>query len=251
MSSFGTPTAKSDIALPNSPGDGVSDLTFSPTGSLVVASSWDNGVRCWEIQRGYQLTATPKAQINHDAPVLCTDFSADGTIVFSGGVSKQVNMWNLGQGGTQGQQVGVHDQAVRSIKFIPELNLVASGSWDRTVKFWDMRQSNPAATIQLSERCYCMDVRGAMMVVATANRKMNVYNLGQWNNGPAPQTQTDSPLRYQTRCVSVFPDQRGFAVGSIEGRVGIEYFSELPKGGFKSQTPGYGGKLGFAFKCHR
>lgn len=49
-------------------------------------------VRVWEISRGYgnqPVTAVPKAQINHDAPVLCTDFSTDGTVVFSGGASKQ------------------------------------------------------------------------------------------------------------------------------------------------------------------
>ena len=46
----------------------------------------------WELQRGYGnqgVTGVPKAQINHDAPVLCTDFSSDGTKVFSGGASKQ------------------------------------------------------------------------------------------------------------------------------------------------------------------
>lgn len=49
-------------------------------------------VRVWELQRGYGnqgITAVAKAQINHDAPVLCTDFSADGTAIFSGGASKQ------------------------------------------------------------------------------------------------------------------------------------------------------------------
>lgn len=46
----------------------------------------------WELQRPYnnQVTAVPKAQINHDAPVLCTDFSSDGSTVFSGGANKQV-----------------------------------------------------------------------------------------------------------------------------------------------------------------
>jgi mRNA export factor len=29
-------------------------------------------------------------------------------------------------------------------------------------------------------------------------------------------------LKYQTRCVAAFPDQNGFALGSIEGRVAIE-----------------------------
>eukprot|EP00752_Nemacystus_decipiens_P001274 g1270.t1 len=258
--SFGSMTAaKADYELPSPPSDGVSDLTFSPTGSLITAGSWDNGVRVWELQRGYGnqgVTAVPKAQINHDAPVLCTDFSSDGTKVFSGGASKQLNMWSLGQPGTTGQQIGVHDAAVKSIRFIPELNLVASASWDKTVKFWDTRSSTPAAVVNLCERAYSMDTKGAMMVVATADRKICVYNLGQWTNGPAPQTMTDSPLRYQTRCVSIFPDQQGFAVGSIEGRVGIEYFSEQAAkaqvaGGYKPVSTYGSTKLSFAFKCHR
>lgn len=58
---------------------------------------WDGAfhqVRVWELQRGYGnqgITGVPKAQINHDAPVLCTDFSADGSKVFSGGASKQAS----------------------------------------------------------------------------------------------------------------------------------------------------------------
>lgn len=43
--SFGSMTAaKADYELPSPPSDGVSDLTFSPTGSLITAGSWDNGV---------------------------------------------------------------------------------------------------------------------------------------------------------------------------------------------------------------
>ncbi|CAM9781315.1 unnamed protein product [Scytosiphon promiscuus] len=165
-------------------------------------------------------------------------------------------MWSLGQPGTTGQQIGVHDAAVKSVRFIPEMNLVASASWDRTVKFWDTRTSTPAAVVNLCERAYSMDTRGAMMVVATANRKICVYNLGSWSNGPTPQTMTDSPLRYQTRCVSIFPDGQGFAVGSIEGRVGIEYFSEQAAkaqaaSGYKPVQTYGAAKLSFAFKCHR
>lgn len=44
--SFGSmAAAKADYALPSPPGDGVSDLTFSPNGTLLTAGSWDNGVR--------------------------------------------------------------------------------------------------------------------------------------------------------------------------------------------------------------
>ena len=46
-------------------------------------------------------------------------------------------------------------------------------------------------------------------------------------------------IRLSVRCVSIFPDQSGFCVGSVEGRVAIEHIqdSDLAKN--------------FAFKCHR
>lgn len=46
---------------------------------------------------------------------------------------------------------------------------------DRTVKFWDTRTATPAAVVNLSERAYSMDTKGAMMVVATADRKVYIY----------------------------------------------------------------------------
>ncbi|CAN0602614.1 unnamed protein product, partial [Ectocarpus sp. 12 AP-2014] len=65
---------------------------YQQTASFIAGTVSASQVRVWELQRGYgtqSITAVPKAQINHDAPVLCTDFSADGTKVFSGGASKQ------------------------------------------------------------------------------------------------------------------------------------------------------------------
>jgi len=74
------------------------------------------------------------------------------------------------------------------------------------------------------------------MVVATAERHILVYDL---RNPTQPFRQKHSPLKYQSRCVAIFPDQTGFALGSVEGRVGIEHIQDgdLPKN--------------FAFKCHR
>lgn len=68
-------------------------VAFPPCSSCFICTHRCPGqVRVWELQRPYsnQVTAVPKAQINHDAPVLCTDFSSDGSTVFSGGANKQV-----------------------------------------------------------------------------------------------------------------------------------------------------------------
>ena len=59
------------------------------------------------------------------------------------------------------------------------------------------------------------------------------------------------------RCISIFPDQQGFAVGSIKGRVGIEYFNgqaakqASASTGYKPASAYNQPKQGFAFKCHR
>jgi len=105
------------------------------------------------------------------------------------------------------------------------------------LKFWDTRSPNPAGVLEMPERVYDLDVRGNLMVVLTAGRHMITYNVG----GPQPQefSRKESPLKFQSRCVACFPDQTGFAVGGIEGRVGIQYVQKIPN------------RDHFAFKCHR
>jgi WD40 repeat protein len=71
-----------DIEITSPPSDSISSLTWSPAANLLVASSWDNQVRCWEVAQNGQ--SAPKAVTAHDQPVLCTAWSPDGTTVFSG-----------------------------------------------------------------------------------------------------------------------------------------------------------------------
>lgn len=55
-----------------------------------------------------------------------------------------------------------------------------TGGWDRTLRFWDMRQlptQNSLANIQLPERVYCSDMLYPMAVVALANRHVKIYKL--------------------------------------------------------------------------
>lgn len=82
-----------------------------------------------------------------------------------------------------------------------------------------------------------MDSSQKLLVVGCAERQIVVIDLNQ------PQQifkNSLSPLKWQTRAISCYPQGNGFAVGSIEGRCGIQYINE------QDQT-----KQGFAFKCHR
>lgn len=92
MSTFGFPSApqaaqtthnpNKDIELTSPPTDSISSLCWSPTANHLIATSWDNQIRCWEVQANG--ASVPKAATAHDQPVLCSAWSPDGSAVFSG-----------------------------------------------------------------------------------------------------------------------------------------------------------------------
>lgn len=78
-----------------------------------------------------------------------------------------------------------------------------TGSWDRTLRFWDMRQlpqQNALSTIQLGERIYCSDVMVPMGVIALANKHVKLFKL---DTQPHEVGDTESPLKFQV-CKSKF-----------------------------------------------
>lgn len=119
-----------------------------------------------------------------------------------------------------------HDAPIKCIAAVQELNCVVTGSWDKTVKYWDTRSPNAVCSVQLSERCYAMDTKQPLLVVATADRQVHVYDM---RNPQQPYKSIPSNLKFQTRTIACFPDASGFAVGSIEGRVAVQHVEEKDK----------------------
>ncbi|KAG1342074.1 putative Mitotic checkpoint protein BUB3.1 [Cocos nucifera] len=120
---------------------------------------------------------------------------------------------------------------------------VITGSWDKTLKCWDPRgASGPDRTLvgtyPQPERVYSLSLVGHRLVVATAGRHVNVYDL---RNMSQPEQRRESSLKYQTRCVRCYPNGTGFALSSVEGRVAMEFFDLSEVGQSKK----------YAFKCHR
>ncbi|KAL8746738.1 MAG: hypothetical protein Q9190_001296 [Brigantiaea leucoxantha] len=220
-----------DVALNTPPEDGISDLKFSPQSEHLAVASWDKKVRIYEINA--QGGSEGKALFEHEQP--------DGTKVVGAGADRAARMMDLGSGNTTtAQQVAAHDAPVRCARFVDVPNqagqMLVTGSWDKTIKYWDLRQSTPVASVQCQERVYSMDVVNTLLVVATADRYIDIINLSE----PGKFYKTmQSPLKWQTRVVTCFNDGSGFAVGSIEGRCAIQYVEEKDS------------SANFSFKCHR
>jgi mRNA export factor len=250
MSAFGAAAAVSaaphnpnnDILLAEPPSDTVQSLAFSPAAlgpkQYLVSASWDAEVRCWDVQSNG--TSTPVGMIKHDKAVLDVAWSSDGQAVFSSSADKTVKMWQLG---TNAQSViAAHDAPIRHVYYSPDMGngspCIVTGSWDKTVKYWDVRapSGSPMGTIPLPDKVFCMDVRSPLMVVGTADRQIRVFDI---RKPTAPFHEKITQLKHQFRCLATFTDRLGYAVGSIEGRVSIDHIQEAHR------------KNDFSFKCHR
>jgi len=229
-----------DHEIVSPPEDSVSCLKFSPAGmqgNFLIAGSWANDVRCWQLDGN---GSSAKAQQKAQGPILDVCWGEDYK-VFMASADKTALLWDLGS--NQTMQVAAHDGPIKTCHWIKGSNYscLMTGSWDKTVKFWDTRQPKPMKTLQMPERVYCADVKYPMGMVSCADRKLVCLKL---DHEPSEFQKIESPLKYQHRCISIFKDKSqsnpvGFALGSIEGRVAINYIQPT--------NP----RDNFTFKCHR
>lgn len=135
----------------------------------------------------------------------------------------------------QSTVVASHDAPIKAVAMFNE-NYFVTGSWDKTIRGWDLRTSKQEFCVNLEDRVFSMDIVGQNIIAATASRKIKRINLENLNAGYKTY---DSMLRGQIRTVAAFPAGNGFAVGSIDGRIAVQYFEKNPEA------------ESFSFKCHR
>ncbi|KAG7383197.1 mitotic spindle checkpoint protein Bub3 [Phytophthora pseudosyringae] len=224
-----------DVELQAPPSDGVSCLRFGSRSQLLV-SSWDASLRVYE---GAQL----RMRVELEAPVLSCSYGKGDAEAFAGGLDCAVKQVDLNT--RQTTALGTHEAAVRHVGYSREFGLAVSGGWDGAVKVFDVRNGDNAQIheAKLPGKVFAMDVRSHLVAAATADRQVAVFDL---RNFAQPLVRKESPLKYQMRCVSVFPDLTGYALASVEGRVALEYFEDEQEAADPAKK-----KRSYAFKCHR
>jgi len=128
--------------------------------------------------------------------------------------------------------------------------VVVSAGWNSKLHLWDARvtDSDPMTTVSLPGKAFDMDLDSERnrVVLATSGRRTCIVDIRTATSQQQQQEASlvldrESSLKFQTRCVRFFPNGQGIAMGSIEGRVAVEYLEEV----------GMPAKKKYAFKCHR
>lgn len=238
-----------DAVVPGPPADTVSCLRWSPAGpfaSLLCSSSWNREIRIWDVVANTG-QAIPKTVLKQPTPVLCCDWQHGSPVICAGacdGTVKQIAM------DSTTMQFGEHAAPVKALVWNKTINAAITGSWDKTIALFDPRKATHVASnndfksatsarvggLSLSERVHAMDNRDEIVAVATADRKVTLYDLRNL------QTKIyDTPFLDKTStAIALFPDKKSFALSSVEGRVAIQYID-----------PAVASEKNFKFKCHR
>ncbi|KAH6908471.1 WD40 repeat-containing protein [Coprinopsis sp. MPI-PUGE-AT-0042] len=243
-SDYADPT--STITLPSLPFDSISCIRWSPVSpDQLMVSSWDTTVRLYDIgDVPYNSGGRPsemRAKFDHRAAVLTCAWGEGASTGkgYSGGLDTSVRELDLNN--EKITHLGKHDDSVSSMAWGKDLNGLVTGSWDRTIRFWDPRSSSTSyetAKHATPERIYSMDIVNHMLVVAMASRLFHIYDV---RNMAKPMQERESSLKYMTRSLACMLDGQGYATASVEGRIAVEYFDPSPEAQDKK----------YAFKCHR
>lgn len=85
--------------------------------------------------------------------------------------------------------------------------LLVTGSWDTSVRLYDKRCANrETSRVWQPSKVYAMDSVGHMLVVAMAERNVNIYDVRCMSE---PMQVRVSSLKFQTRAVACMPDGEG------------------------------------------
>jgi len=220
-----------EFELNTPPLDGISNLRFGQQGEYLLVSSWDSSVKLYDVIRNQF-----KFQYSSQAAVLDCSFT-DTFHSVSGGLDLQLKYVDL----ITSKEVilGEHSQPIRCVEYSPSPSIVITGSWDQTIKLWDVRSQNHCiGTFGQPGRVFTMAQSLNRLIVGTSGRNVWIWDLRKMQE---PEQRRESSLKHQTRTIRAFIEGDGYALTSTEGRVAMEYFDP---------SPHIQGKK-YAFKCHR
>jgi len=118
----------------------ISQVRFSPDGTILATGSWSGGVKLWDIP-----SCSPKTQLRGHRdrvggiawhPQATLTLSPSVANIASGGGDSDVHLWSMASDAPLATLKGHQDRVVR-VAFHPSGNYLGSASFDGTWRLWD------------------------------------------------------------------------------------------------------------------
>lgn len=221
---------------------------------LLTSTSWDGIVRVWRVDAGTTTPTTPTVSalgaIKYPSALPPNDAAINSELALATvGIDRKGYLYDVRTLGPNAQP-RVFAQANAGFCRVMPLELggtpaFVTATWDGMVAIWDCRQQAPAVVRQFSQPVVDLDVRGSSIGVCFS-RGVFVSQADQLATGGRDFPPHDM-VKKSLRSIALFgfepnsplSNRPGFAVGSTEGRVAIEYLNPADHA------------ARFTFKAHR
>lgn len=154
----------------------VTAATFTSSGFVIVSASLDGTVRAFDLHRyrNFRTFTSPRP-----SQFACLAVDCSGEIVCAGSQdSFEVFVWSMQTGRLLDVLVG-HEAPISSISFSPVQTMLATASWDKTVRLWDMSDSwKTKETLSLNSDALTVTYRpdGKELAVATLDGQITFWD---------------------------------------------------------------------------
>jgi WD40 repeat protein len=166
---------------------GVNAIAISPDGNMLASGHDNRAIALWDLNTKKILSTLA----GHSQAVKSVAFSPDGKILASASDDQTIKLWNLDTFEEIFTLKG-HSHAVKSIAFnqIPPTPLkkgdtggiLASGSWDKTIKLWDVNTGKEICTLtghQLQVSSVAFSPDGKLLASTSFDRTIRLWKLSE------------------------------------------------------------------------
>ena len=261
-------TSNSEYFIPQQIDDTIQCLKFITVqnANYLATGGWDCKLRVFNInydvintnlpQEDAQIQANLQFGHQHNSQIFSLSWEGSTGRIFTGCADGSVNYLDMQKNSLT--TLGKHKNPCKEVIYHQNYNILLTGGYDGLVKIFDIRNGSEVCSYQFENKVYTMSCERDLLVVGLSELKMAYFNLAKLQNKIfKPELLFNSHLKFQTRKVAVFPDGKGFAEGSIEGRVAIKNIKDLNNPPpVNTETGTIMGKDSdgvddFAFRCHR
>jgi ribosome assembly protein SQT1 len=154
---------------------------FTPDGKTVVTAGGanDGSIRTWNPKTGECIATIAASPLTHSVDgITCMAFSADSTVLVTGGVEGSVVMSNIASGKPVAQ-VKEHTDSIEAVAFAHGLPLVVSASMDGKVIIWDIGAASMRGVCELPDGvvALAMQHRGPLFASACIDGAVRVFDV--------------------------------------------------------------------------
>ncbi|KAH9519862.1 U3 snoRNP protein [Bulinus truncatus] len=154
----------------------ITGVKVTQNGKSVLSSSLDGTVRAFDLTRyrNYKTFTSPKPD-----QFSCLAVDGSGEIVCAGGTNEfMIYVWTMKTGRLL-QTLAGHEGPISALDFSQSDSILASGSWDKTVKLWSIYEdAGRRETLELNSDVLALTFRpdGRELAVATLNAQITFWD---------------------------------------------------------------------------